>query len=202
MKATIKGPIIADEHVYDRINEITKSSIILTDNKTIYCYFSDEVSVGLMEGIIMALKNDRYIKSDNDDIIVEQWAKAVEMADATIDKRHNSNNVYMSIEVAIIAVFSFINSWWNYALAVVGIMVAIAWFMSVRSYKALSKAKYDIINQIEDLLPVKPFKYEWELIKSNMSYHHVTSFESYLPIVFGFLYVAIIIGLIVTRYSS
>ena len=146
----------------------------------------------------MALKNDPYIKGDNDDIIVEQWAKAVEMADATIDKRQNSNNVYMSIEAAIIAVFSFVNSWWNYALAAVGIMVAIVWFLSVRSYKALSKAKYDVINQIEDLLPVKPFKYEWELIKKSRVYHHVTSFESYLPIVFGILYVAIIIGLIIT----
>ena len=52
----------------------------------------------------MALKNDKYSKSDQDEIIVEQWAKAVEMADTTIDKRINSSNVYMSIEVAIIAV--------------------------------------------------------------------------------------------------
>ena len=59
----------------------------------------------------MALKNDKYSKSDQDEIIVEQWAKAVEMADTTIDKRINSSNVYMSIEVAIIAVISFVNNW-------------------------------------------------------------------------------------------
>ena len=109
----------------------------------------------------MALKNDKYSKSDQDEIIVEQWAKAVEMADTTIDKRINSSNVYMSIEVAIIAVISFVNNWWNYAIAGVGIIVAVVWFLSVRSYKALSKTKYDIINEVEEMLPVKPFKHEW-----------------------------------------
>ena len=146
----------------------------------------------------MALKNDKYSKSDQDEIIVEQWAKAVEMADTTIDKRINSSNVYMSIEVAIIAVISFVNNWWNYAIAGVGIIVAVVWFLSVRSYKALSKTKYDIINEVEEMLPVKPFKHEWELLKANKAYRQVTGFEKSLSIVFGVLYVAIIIGLIVT----
>lgn len=83
-------------------------------------------------------------------------------------------------------------------IAGVGIIVAVVWFLSVRSYKALSKTKYDIINEVEEMLPVKPFKHEWELLKANKAYRQVTGFEKSLPIVFGVLYVAIIIGLIVT----
>ena len=144
----------------------------------------------------MALKNEKYSNTEQDEIVVEQWAKAVEMADTAIDKRINSSNVYMSIEVAIIAVISFVTSWWNYAIAGVGVIVAIVWFLSVRSYKALSKVKYDIINEIEELLPVKPFGHEWELLKANKSYRQVTGFERCLPIVFGALYIAIILSLI------
>ena len=144
----------------------------------------------------MPLKNTEYNGIDNSDIIVEQWSKAVEMADTSIDKRINSTNVYITIEAALIAVMSFAKDWINYIIPIVGVTVAVVWFFSIRSYRALSKTKYIVINEMEELLPVKPFRYEWELLKANKRYKHVTTLEQCLPIIFGVLFVAIFLGIV------
>lgn len=150
----------------------------------------------------MALQNKKYEKSDKDELILEQWSKAVEMADTSIDKRINSSNVYLTIEVALIAVISFVGHWWNYVVAAIGIIVSIVWYMSLKSYRVLSQIKYEVINEIEENLPVQPFKYEWELLKANKGYRQVTCFEKCLPIIFGALCCAFIIGLIITGNTS
>lgn len=144
----------------------------------------------------MALKNDKFNGEDRENLIVEQWSKAVEMADTTIDKRINSTNVYITIEAALIAVMSFVKDWINYVVPIVGITVAVIWLLSIRSYKSLSKIKYTVINEIEEMLPIKPFKYEWELLIANKEYKHVTTLERCLPIIFGVLFAVILIGVI------
>ena len=101
----------------------------------------------------MTLINEQYERSDKDEIILEQWSKTVEMADTSIDKRINSINVDLTIEAALIAIISFTSSWWNYAVAVVGVFVSVVWYMSLKSYSVLSKTKYSIINEMEEMLP-------------------------------------------------
>ena len=150
----------------------------------------------------MTLINEQYEKSDNDEIILEQWSKTVEMADTSIDKRINSSNVYLSIEAALIAVISFTNNWWNYAVAIVGVFVTVVWYMSLKSYSVLSKTKYSIINEMEEMLPMQPFKYEWEMLNKSKSYRQVTRFEKCLPFIFGILCIGIIIGLVCTGKNS
>ena len=144
----------------------------------------------------MELKNTDYNGNDADELIVEQWSKAVEMADTTIDKRISSTNVYLTIETALIAVMSFVSSWIDYIIPVVGILVAVIWGFSIRSYRILSKAKYSVVNEIEEMLPLKPFSYEWELIRTDKKYKNVTTLERWLPVIFGCLFAAILLYVI------
>ena len=45
-------------------------------------------------------------------------------------------------------------------------VVASIWFVTVRYYQQLAKAKWDVIHEIEDKLAYQPFKREWELYKA------------------------------------
>lgn len=40
-------------------------------------------------------------------VVLEQWKTCVEMANYNSEKRNNSNNIFMTINVAILAVLSF-----------------------------------------------------------------------------------------------
>jgi hypothetical protein len=53
------------------------------------------------------------------------------------------------------------------AIAVVGILTAVTWFLLLRSYRDLNKAKFAVINAIETQLPIQPFGDEWGQLKSD-----------------------------------
>lgn len=151
----------------------------------------------------MALFNNENTYNDNGASMVEIWGKAVDLADSIISKRISSNNIYMSIETALIAVVCFVHDWWDYITCFVGIVIAVLWFFSVLDYRSLSAVKYKIINDIEEKLPVQPISYEWKLIRAEKKYHYFgnSKIEIIIPIVFGLLFVASIICLSIFGYS-
>lgn len=95
------------------------------------------------------------------------------MANSNTEKRTNSNNIFITINAALLAVISFSLDYESIALSIVGIAVCIVWLNSIESYKKLSSVKYDIINEIELQLPLRPFTYEWERL-SNENYLKLT----------------------------
>ena len=137
----------------------------------------------------MELKSASYEKHEEvyDAVILEQWKACVEMANSNTEKRTNSNNIFITINAALLAVISFSLDYESIALSMVGIAVCIVWLNSIESYKKLSSVKYDIINEIELQLPLRPFTYEWERL-SNENYLKLTKIEKALPILFVVLY--------------
>lgn len=45
-------------------------------------------------------------------------------------------------------------------------VVSSIWFVTVRYYQQLAKAKWDVIHEIEDSLAYQPFKREWQIYKA------------------------------------
>ena len=41
-------------------------------------------------------------------------------------------------------------------------LVSLSWLLLIRSYRNLNKAKFKVISELEDRLPVAPFDREWE----------------------------------------
>ena len=95
-------------------------------------------------------------------------------------------------------------------MSAVGIVLAFAWFFAIRSYKRLNRAKYEVINKIEKDLSYKIFTDEWVLLKGDTSdepkgwrkrwlgfkdrYTDLTNIEGIVPIVFGLIYVLVLVG--------
>ena len=97
-------------------------------------------------------------------------------------------------------------------MSAVGIVTAASWFFSIRSYKRLNRAKFQIINKMEKDLPYQNFSDEWDLLKRQTAedaetkgmrkqwirfkdrYTDLTNIEGVVPIVFGLIYVFLFVG--------
>lgn len=73
--------------------------------------------------------------ADYDSVVLEQWKTCVEMANSNTEKRTNSNNIFITINAALLAVVSFSMEYKSIVLSVVGIAVCVVWLYSIESYK-------------------------------------------------------------------
>lgn len=67
-------------------------------------------------------------------------------------------------------------------------------------YKLLNTEKFNVINEIEKKLPVKPFNDEWKKLERNKQYKDSTRLEKTLPIMFIVLYVIAIITIVNIKF--
>lgn len=132
--------------------------------------------------------------NDKQEITLAQWQTCVEMANSVSQRRDVMNNVFVTLNLAIIAAVSIGWDLKSIMVLAAGIVTCIIWLFFIRNFKLLNKAKFDVINQLEEKLPDKPFKEEWELLKKNKKYNDGTKLEKVVPITFIILYaIAIII---------
>ena len=103
--------------------------------------------------------------------LLEQYKLCVEMADKNSERRTASNTFYLTLTsalIAIIGVLSQVNPpvgnlyfWWVALVSLSGVVFCVLWHTSIRCYRTLSDAKFKIINEIEEKLPVAAFAKEW-----------------------------------------
>ena len=68
---------------------------------------------------------------------------------------------------------------------VLGIALALIWYLNIKSYRRLNTAKFEVITQQEQLLPDQSFTKEWQILDSidGGSKKHITltKVESCIP---------------------
>lgn len=136
---------------------------------------------------------------DKTEIILAQWQTCVEMANSVSQRRDTMNNIFVTLNLAIIAAVSFTWDLKSLFILAAGIVVCIIWILFIRNYKLLNTEKFNVINDIEKKLPVKPFNDEWKKLKSNKKYRDSTKLENTLPIMFIVLYVIAIAAIVAIK---
>lgn len=136
---------------------------------------------------------------DNIQIILAQWQTCVEMANSVSQRRDTMNNIFVTLNLAIIAAVSITWDIKSLFILVAGIIVCIIWILFIRNYKLLNTEKFNVINKIEQKLPVKPFNDEWEKLKNNKKYTDGTKLEKTLPIMFIALYVVAVVTIVIVK---
>ncbi len=107
---------------------------------------------------------------DRDELIFREYKMYSEQKENFIDRNFKTNRFYMaSILVLIVALIYTGNVVFltkisaTLVFALMGTAVSILWWMNVDSYNTLIKVKYaNVLEKIEEKLPVKPFTDEYK----------------------------------------
>ena len=144
---------------------------------------------------------------------------AAEMADRVSARRMLANGFFLTLNTTLASILGYMYD--KLAedkqavlifMSAVGLVLAVTWFFNIRSYKRLNKAKYEVLNEMEKELPYQYFTDEWDRLKCSKSeqsetstmrkrwmkykdrYTDLTNVEGIVPIVFGLIYVFILVG--------
>lgn len=101
------------------------------------------------------------------DEILELYRVFVDTIIANEQRRQQINSVFITFFAAGFGITGAINGFnWIYA-TVPATVVSIIWWAQVRFLKNLAKAKFHVINQLEERLSYHPFKEEWRCFKKH-----------------------------------
>ena len=103
------------------------------------------------------------------------------------------NNIFVTINIALIAGISILTETKTVLLSIAGIMMSVVWFLIIRYYRMVSKAKYNVILDLERELPKAPFSEEWAHCKSNKKFIEGTHIEIILPIIFVIIFICVLV---------
>lgn len=143
------------------------------------------------------------LPQESNNTAFDQWKLCVEMADSVSKRRNTMNNLFATINTAIIAAISVGKwSWESLLLLIAGITLCLLWQKCIQNYKKLNSAKYQIINEIEKELTYSPFTEEWNQLVKDNQYKEETSLERILPVVFIVLYLIAILAIIILSILS
>lgn len=146
--------------------------------------------------------------------LFEQYKLCVEMADRISARRSTANSFFLSANtllVAVIGVLSQLGSnsisfslLWAIIASAAGILFCLCWAATIRRYRDLNTAKFNVINAIENRLPASAFKTEWEYLRQGKKaeeYKHLTAVEHWVPVIFAALYVLLIIVISILSWN-
>ena len=82
------------------------------------------------------------------------------------EKRQNSNNYLLTLNSTLVTLFvvflsTFGHHRWNALVPATGLVICFLWYSLVDSYKDLNTAKFAVIHELENQLPVALFRHEW-----------------------------------------
>lgn len=85
----------------------------------------------------------------SEETLLTQWQTCVEMANAVSQRRDAMNNLFVTLNLAIVAAASFIWDAKTIMLLVSGIIVCVVWIFFIRNFRELNRAKFEVINKLE-----------------------------------------------------
>lgn len=144
----------------------------------------------------------RQNSAEDIDTLLSQWQTCVEMANAVSERRDAMNNLFVTLNLAIVAAVSFIWDVKTVVLLVSGIIICAVWIYFIRNFRELNRAKFEVINKLEQRLPVPAFSDEWQSLKKSKKYIEGTKLEKFLPFAFFALYIGVFVFMIFQRCSN
>lgn len=138
-------------------------------------------------------------KSGKEQEIQAIWQTCVEMANSVSQRRDAMNNLFVTLNIAVIAAISWM---WNIKtafLCAAGLVICIVWLLDINNFKRLNTAKFQVVYDLEQKMGVCPFMDEWDILKKTKHYIEGTKLERILPIAFALGYGVVFVILIYTK---
>ena len=140
------------------------------------------------------------MSNDGDqNIPFETYKLAVEMADKVSGRRDTANTFFLTLNSGLLLLHDKVNTVF---LALIGLVFCVSWWMLLKSYRELNSAKFQVIQEMEVSLPLKPFTDEWSKLKQDpvkswrKRYAELGQVERIVPFLFSLFYLYLLISMI------
>ena len=149
-----------------------------------------------------------FRKSEEDDgdlyraHFLDIYKRYVDSAEKTTGRRQSANSFFLAVNTALIALTGYLQlggggaSQYFGIVSLAGIVLCVAWYLLIRSYRELNRAKFDVITAMEQHLPAAPFHAEWLIIRKSEKGCRYLSFsrvEGVVPWVFLALHAVVLL---------
>lgn len=149
--------------------------------------------------------NDTDKVKSSENYLIEQYKLYVEMADRMLARRVQANSFYTSLLTGLIAFPSLVGGQ-NITdefkklsflgISLLGLLLCILWTVTIRAYRDLSTSKFQVINEMEKLLPFSCYEKEWDIlmrIRKGKPYVRLTVIEQYVPLIISIPYAVLLV---------
>lgn len=141
---------------------------------------------------------------------LRQYQISVEMADRVSNRRMLANSFFVGMNTAVVGALAvalkeglIASRTLVVAPATAAVLMCIAWWMMVLSYRQLNAGKFRVILAMERELPFAPFAAEWAALDSGRSrrrYLQTTTVELLVPWLFAGIHVALTVAILVKAF--
>ena len=132
---------------------------------------------------------------DKQQELIEIYKLHVQLADSVSNRRTTTNRFYMLVLSGLAVIFSALLqrkngvplSWLTVGFGLLGISLAAAWCVVIRSYRQLNSRKFKALQKLEEKLAYPFFEREWELLgkgKERKTYWELSVVEMFVPTIF------------------
>ncbi len=135
---------------------------------------------------------------------LEIYKMFVEMADRISTRRQSANSFFLSINTVVIGAVGYVgfgaktvDPEFYVMVAGAGVCLCFFWFCLIVSYRNLNSAKFKVVHEIEQVLPLAPYDAEWEAAgqgRRPLVYMPLTYIEMLVPWVFLLLHAFVFIA--------
>lgn len=134
--------------------------------------------------------------------LIQQWQTCVDMANSISQRRDTMNNLFVTLNLAVVATITIVWDLKSMLISCVGIVICCVWWRFITYFKHLNQAKFFVISELEQNMKIKPFTVEWEILCKNNKFVEGTKLERIFPVAFGLAYVAVIVLMVCVKMEG
>lgn len=139
----------------------------------------------------MAGQSETAYGEDHGPHILEIYKVLLEMADRVSARRQVVNSFFLTLNTSLTALIGYAglvsddldNPEFLVLIAAVGAVAAVLWLLMINSYNKLNDAKFRVILEVEQSLPVRPFYGERHVYKQ-LRLRGFREIEACIPVLF------------------
>jgi len=136
---------------------------------------------------------------------LELYKLGADFADKVSARRNTANGFFLTAETALVTVVAFVlgkqrpEDAVKVAIVTAGVLLSATWWLQLRSYRDLNKAKFAILIEIEKGLPVALFTDEQKVLDGDGSkglrgrYAELGATERVVPVLFALIWLSLLL---------
>lgn len=134
-----------------------------------------------------------------DQATLDLYKLHADLADRVSARRATANAFFLTVQTSLIAVVGLVtadltneSAWVRLVITLAGILLSACWWLSLRVYRQLNTAKFEVLQEVEKGLPIKVFTDEWAKLQTSPKprFAELGRVERKVPWIFAALWVA------------